>query len=181
MQGDSIDRMVAEWARRFPELDVSPLQVMGRLLLCAEYAQRALVAALRPLDLSYADFDVLNTLRRRDDPNGTSPGELARSALITSGAMTARLDRLSRAGLVERRPDPDDRRGVLIGLTGRGDELAREALTAVLAADVEFLAPLPTGRQDRLARELAAILRPQERGSRRSPALPVDQGPNDAL
>jgi DNA-binding MarR family transcriptional regulator len=111
--------------------------------------------ALQPLGLSYADFDVLNTLRRRGDPHGTNPKALAASALITSGAMTSRLDRLEGAGLVERRPDPSDRRAILVRLTPAGQERATRALDAVLAADRRFLEPL--GPDDR--RAAAAVLK----------------------
>jgi DNA-binding MarR family transcriptional regulator len=158
MSADQVDVMVAQWAEREPGLDVSALEVVGRLLLSAEKLQRALVAALRPLGLSYGDFDVLNTLRRRNDPRGTNPRDLAESALITSGAMTARLDRLDRAGLVERHLDSSDRRQVLVRLTEKGDRLAAEALRAVLAADAEFLAPLDDSRRRSLANTLRQLL-----------------------
>jgi DNA-binding MarR family transcriptional regulator len=80
-------------------------------LLCAHHLQHDLVAALRPFDQSLGDFDVINTLRRRGDERGTNPRELARSSLITSGAMTARLDRFQKAGLIVRVPDAADGRG----------------------------------------------------------------------
>ncbi|MFI0463255.1 MarR family winged helix-turn-helix transcriptional regulator [Saccharopolyspora sp. 5N102] len=159
---DSVDRMVAEWGRRAPSLDVAPLQVIGRLLRWAEHGQRAIRDALRPLGLSYGDFDVLNTLRRRDDPDGTNPRDLARSSLVTSGAMTARLDRLVEAGLVARATDPSDRRAVLVRLTDRGERLATEALEAVLAADEELLAPLDDAQREQLAALLKTSLAPHE-------------------
>ncbi|PRY01657.1 MarR family winged helix-turn-helix transcriptional regulator [Allonocardiopsis opalescens] len=156
MAEDSIDRMVGEWARSAPELDAGVLHVVGRLFRSAEIGQRMIAEALRSLGLSYGDFDVLNTLRRRGEPAGTKPTELARSSLITSGAMTARLDRLDRLGLVRRERDPDDRRGVLVHLTERGERVAEQALDAVLAADERFLAPLDADRRA----QLAAILKP---------------------
>jgi len=97
MPPDSVDRIIAAWAERDPTVDARPLAVVGRLLLCAHHCRNALVAALEPFGLSFGDFDVINTLRRRGDKVGTNPRDLARSALITSGAMTARLDRLERA------------------------------------------------------------------------------------
>jgi DNA-binding MarR family transcriptional regulator len=149
METDSVDRIVDAWAHRDPELDASPLEVVGRLLVCAGYLERAIVAALEPFGLSFGDFDVLNTLRRRGERNGTKPRDLAQSSLITSGAMTSRLDRLERAGLIARNPDPADRRGVLIRLTEEGEMLAKRALDAVIAADEAFLEPL--GQQQRKA------------------------------
>lgn len=152
------------WAAREPGLDTSPLEVVGRLLLCAGHLERALVAALEPLGVSFGDFDVINTLRRRSDPSGTNPRDLARSSLITSGAMTARLDRLARRGLIERAPDPADGRAVLVRLTGRGEQLADRALHAVLAADEAFLAPLEPAQREAAASLLKCLLVRCERG-----------------
>lgn len=158
MRADSVDRIVEAWAERDPELDASPLEVVGRLLLCAEHVERDIVAALRPFGLSFADFDVINTLRRRNDERGTNPKDLARSSLITSGAMTARLDRLERARLITRAPDPGDRRGVLIRLTGEGEALAERSLRAVIAADEAFLEPLDREQRDSVATALRRLL-----------------------
>jgi DNA-binding MarR family transcriptional regulator len=158
MTTDSVDEIVRAWAARDPDVDATPLEVVGRLLLCARHLDAALVAAVAPFGLSFGDFDVLNTLRRRGDPDGTNAGELARSSLITSGAMTSRLDRLARAGLIERTPDPVDRRGVLVRLTARGDRLAREALRAVIAADEAFLEPLDPAQRAATADLLKRLL-----------------------
>jgi DNA-binding MarR family transcriptional regulator len=158
MSADSVDSIVEAWAERDPGLDASPLEVVGRLLLCAGHVERDIVAALRPFGLSFADFDVINTLRRRGDERGTNPGDLARSSLITSGAMTARLDRLERAGLITRAPDPRDRRGVLIRLTDAGEALAERSLRAVIAADEAFLEPLDRERRDSVAAALRQLL-----------------------
>ncbi len=161
---DSVDRIIEAWAQRDPKFDASPLEVVGRLLLCAAHLDRAIVAALQPFGLNFGDFDVLNTLRRRGDEEGTNPRELARAALITSGAMTSRLDRLERAGLIERRPDPTDRRGVLVRLTDRGDRLAEESLRAVIAADEAFLEPLSRRQRDSVAAALKQLLLRSEPG-----------------
>jgi DNA-binding MarR family transcriptional regulator len=162
---DSVDDIVQAWAARDPTVDASPLEVVGRLLICARQLDQALVAALEPLGLSFGDFDVINTLRRRGDRDGTNPRELARAALITSGAMTARLDRLERAGLIERAPDPADRRGVRVRLTRRGDRLARQALRAVIEADEEFLAPLDPDQRETAAALLKQLVVRHERGA----------------
>ena len=164
MPTDSVDRLVRTWAERDPQLDASPLEVVGRLLLCAGHLERAIVEALQPFGLSFGDFDVLNTLRRRGDDEGTNPRDLARSSLITSGAMTSRLDRLERAGLVRRGPDPADRRGVLVRLTEQGERLAEQSLHAVLAADEAFLEPLSARQRDTLAAGLKQLLLRSEPG-----------------
>jgi DNA-binding MarR family transcriptional regulator len=161
---DSVDRIIQAWAERDPRVNASPLEVVGRLLLCASHLERAIVAALEPLGLSFADFDVLNTLRRRGDDQGTKPRDLARSSLITSGAMTSRLDRLERAGLVRRTPDPTDRRGVLVQLSERGEQLAETSLQAVIAADEAFLEPLSRRQRDVVAAALKQLLLRSEPG-----------------
>ncbi|HZO67385.1 MAG TPA: MarR family transcriptional regulator [Kribbellaceae bacterium] len=158
MDKDSVDRMIEAWADADPTLDPRPLEVVGRLLLCAQHCQQQLVAALRPLDLSFGDFDVLNTLRRRADPHGTNPSQLAQSSLITTGAMTARLHRLERSGLITRVPDRGDGRAVRIRLTARGSRLARKALQAVLEADEAFLEPLQMQQRDTVASILKLLL-----------------------
>ncbi|MQA85333.1 MAG: MarR family transcriptional regulator [Streptosporangiales bacterium] len=158
MDVDHVDRMVEAWARVEPGLDVAPLEVAGRLLRCAALLERAIDEALRPLGLSFGDFDVINTLRRRGEPAGTNPKALASSALITSGAMTSRLDRLERAGLLERRPDPSDRRAILVRLTPAGEELAVRTLDAVLAADRRFLDPLSPDDRKAVAAALRRLL-----------------------
>jgi DNA-binding MarR family transcriptional regulator len=158
MGTDAVDRIIAAWAERDPQLDASALEVVGRLLLCSGHLQRAIVDALRPLGLSFGDFDVLNTLRRRGDPDGTNPSELAQSSLITTGAMTSRLDRLERAGLVTRVPSPTDRRAVLVRLTARGERLAEQALVAVIATDEAFLEPLTERQRVWLAGSLKRLL-----------------------
>ncbi len=164
METDSVDRIIEAWAERDPRVDARPLEVVGRLLLCAAHLERAIVAALRPLGLSFGDFDVLNTLRRRGGDQGTKPRDLAQSSLITSGAMTSRLDRLERAALIERRPDPRDRRGVLVQLTEQGEQLAEESLHAVIAADEAFLEPLSRRQRDSVASALKLLLLRSEPG-----------------
>src|SRR5918999_3299717 len=125
--------MIKAWAERDPPLDTSPLEVVGRLRLCNAHLERSMVAALRPFGLSLGEFDVINTLRRRGDEEGTKPTDLAQSALITSGAMTSRLDRLERAGLIERRPDPGDRRGGVGPLPREGGRPSPGALPGGVA------------------------------------------------
>jgi DNA-binding MarR family transcriptional regulator len=165
MPTDSVDRIIQAWAQRDPRVDARPLEFVGRLLLCAEHCRRDLVAALRPFDLSFGDFDVVNTLRRRGDEQGTNPTDLAASSLITTGAMTSRLDRLERAGLIARTPDPADGRGVRVRLTARGEQLAEQALQAVIAADEAFLQPLDQRQRDAVASALKLLLLHHEAGA----------------
>jgi DNA-binding MarR family transcriptional regulator len=158
VESDSVDRIVQAWRASAPELDSSILQVTGRLLLCAGYYERAVIAILRPFGLSIADFDVLNTLRRVADERGSKPTDLARASLITTGAMTSRLDRLDRSGLISRTSDPGDRRGVLVRLSARGTEIATQALDAVIAGSEEFFAPVSAAQRESLASALRLLL-----------------------
>jgi DNA-binding MarR family transcriptional regulator len=156
--------MASEWAAAAPDLDVSPLDVAGRLLRLAAHLQRDIDATLATVDLSFGDFDVLNTLRRSGGGDGLNPTALARAALITSGAMTTRLDRLEARGLVERRPDPADRRGSIIRLTRRGRSRAEAALDLVLAADRRLVAPLSPRQTQTLVPLLRHLLSTAEQG-----------------
>jgi DNA-binding MarR family transcriptional regulator len=158
VERDSVDRIVQAWSRRDPQLDSSSLEVTGRLVLCASYYERAVIAVLQPFGLSIADFDVLNTLRRVGDQHGSKPTDLARSSLITTGAMTSRLDRLERSGLIRRMPDPTDRRGVLVRLTSQGSKVARQALQELIAANQVFLEPLSGQQRESLASALKLLL-----------------------
>ncbi len=158
MDSDSVDRIVQAWQERDPQLDSSSLEITGRLLLCAGYYERTVGAVLRRFELSVADFDVLNTLRRVGDHQGSKPSNMARSSLITTGAMTSRLDRLERAGLIRRAPDPVDRRGVLVRLTPHGSKVARQALHELIAANQIFLEPLTGQQRDSIAAALKQLL-----------------------
>jgi DNA-binding MarR family transcriptional regulator len=157
-KSDSVDRIVQAWRKRDPHLDSSTLEITGRLLLCAGYYERTVSTILQPFGLSIADFDVLNTLRRVSDQHGSKPSDMARSSLITTGAMTSRLDRLERAGLIRRTPDPADRRGVLVRLTPRGSKVARQALHELIATNQTFLEPLSGQQRDRIASALKQLI-----------------------
>jgi DNA-binding MarR family transcriptional regulator len=167
VDSDSVDRIVQAWRKRDPQLDSSTLEVTGRLILCAGYYQRAVLAVLQPFGLSIADFDVLNTLRRVGDQHGSKPSDMARSSLITTGAMTSRLDRLEQAGLIRRTPDPADRRGLLVRLTPRGSKVAKQALQELIAANQAFLKPLSGQQRKSIASALKQLLLHHEPDDRR--------------
>lgn len=153
-----MDRIVERWGVAEPELDAGNLEVIGRILLCAARIEARRERALKPLRLSSADFDVLVTLLRIRSPQGTNPTELVENCMVTSGAITSRLDRLERAGLVERRPDPSDGRSVRVVLTRRGDRTAREAIDAVFAEHDRVLEPLTAKERAAAASVLRRLL-----------------------
>ena len=154
-QLDRIDQARAQWAREVPDLDTSPMEVIGRILRAEHLADTSIRQVLRRYDLDRGGFDLLATLRRSGPPHQLTPTALYRDLVLTSGAVTHRVDALARAGLVERIPDPADRRGSLVGLTERGRAVADEAMAANLRCEARLAATL--GDADR--RALAALLR----------------------
>ena len=117
---DEVDELLAAWRRERPELDIAPLAVLSRVSRLARHLDRARRAAFAEHGLEAFEFDVLAALRRAGPPYELSPGQLVRETLVGSGTMTNRLDRLEARGLVRRRPDPADGRGVRVRLTARG-------------------------------------------------------------
>lgn len=112
---DEVDRLVAAWRRERPDLDVEPLEVLSRVSRLARHLDRARRLAFSEHGLEPWEFDVLTSLRRAGAPYQLSPGQLLTQTLVTSGTMTNRIDRLAKKGLVERLPDPSDRRGSWCG------------------------------------------------------------------
>ncbi len=166
---DPIDLILKQWANERPELDSSGFAVVGRILLLGKLLESRVTQALAPLGLSA--FDVLATLRRQGAPFSLSPTQLSRATLLTSGAMTSRLDRLEEAKLVRRSPDPEDRRGVCVALTDQGRELVDRAIVKRFEEALDAVSQLPPADQVSLAellRSLTASLtatQPQEQSS----------------
>jgi DNA-binding MarR family transcriptional regulator len=150
-QMDRADLAIEQWARERPDLPSLPMAVLGRL---SEAAERIMRDHLNPLfaasGLQPGEFDVLATLRRSGDPCMLSPTRLYEAAMISSGGMTNRLDRLERAGLIERRPDPADRRGKLIALTEAGRRVIDETITRHVANEERLLSALTAAEQQTL-------------------------------
>ncbi|MDH6136366.1 DNA-binding MarR family transcriptional regulator [Kitasatospora sp. MAA4] len=157
---DEVDRLVAAWRRERPDLDVQPLQVLSRVSRLARHLDRARRAAFAEHGLEPWEFDVLTALRRAGEPYQLSPGQLLTQTLVTSGTMTNRIDRLAGKDLVQRLPDPDDRRGVLVRLTETGQERADQALAGLLAHERELLSQLTGGQQNELAGLLRQLVAP---------------------
>lgn len=161
---DHLDAIERQWARERPDLDVSALVLLGRLFRAAHLADAELGSRIRRHDLEPGWFDLLAALRRCGVPYELNPTELMRTTLLSSGGMTKRIDRLEAEGLVERRPDPGDRRGTLIRLTRRGKELIDAALESHLANEEELLGSLSPAERRRLDALLRKLLAGLERG-----------------
>ncbi|SDQ49230.1 DNA-binding transcriptional regulator, MarR family [Thermostaphylospora chromogena] len=157
---DEVDRLVTAWRKERPDLDVEPLHVFSRVSRLARHLDRARRAAFAEHDLEPWEFDVLTALRRAGPPYELSPGALLRATLVTSGTMTNRIDRLAAAGLVRRRPDPGDRRGVLVSLTEAGRTRVDAAFTDLLRREQALLAALPHRDRRTLADLLRTLLAP---------------------
>jgi DNA-binding MarR family transcriptional regulator len=156
---DEVDRLVEAWHRERPDLDLEPMEVLSRVSRVSRQLDVARRSAFADHDIEQWEFDVLAALRRAGPPYQLSPGRLLRETLVTSGTMTNRVDRLEGRGLVERLPDPRDRRGVLVRLTARGRETVDGALAGLLELERPLLGALGDEERDQLAgllRKLAA-------------------------
>lgn len=152
---DEVDRIVAAWRHERPDLDVSPMEILSRVTRLSRQLDRARKSSFSEYVIEGWAFDVLSALRRSGEPYQLSPSTLLQETLVTSGTMTNRIDRLVTAGWVERLPDPDDRRGVLVRLTEAGRATVDSALADLLVKERDILAGLtPAGR-----RKLASLLR----------------------
>ena len=148
---DRIDIARAQWGRERPDLDPAWTALLGRITDAGELAMRNLNPVFAAAGLQPGEFDVLAALRRAGEPFALSPGALCRTAMLSSGAMTNRIDRLEAAGLVERRPDPRDRRARLVALTGRGRAVIDEVIGAHVANELRLLSPLTGAEREALA------------------------------
>jgi DNA-binding MarR family transcriptional regulator len=157
---DEVDEIVARWRSERPDLDVTPLQVLSRVSRLAKHLDRARRSAFAAHGLETWEFDVLSALRRQGPPYQLSPGALLRATLVTSGTMTNRIDRLAASGLVSRRPDTQDKRGVLVQLTDAGRRTVDNAFAALLAGEEALLRGLDAGQQEQLAGLLRILLVP---------------------
>lgn len=155
---DEVDRLVAEWKRERPDVDTSPLQVLSRVSRLARHLDRERRGAFAAHELEQWSFDVLATLRRAGTPYELTPGSLLRRTLVSSGAMTNRLDRLEDAGLVQRGPDPEDRRGVLVRLTPAGKRRVDACLSDLVGRERQLLSPLGAADEELLADFLRRML-----------------------
>ncbi|MBT2368984.1 MarR family transcriptional regulator [Streptomyces sp. ISL-10] len=155
---DHVARIQAEWARERPDVDVGPQGVIGRLHRLGGLLTERLCLVYRRYGLGEGDFDVLAALRRAGPPFERAPGELAAHTMVTTGAMTKRIDRLERDGLVTRRRAEDDGRGRVVALTPAGRELIDRAFTDHMRNERELLDALTPQEAAQLEKLLTAWL-----------------------
>ena len=159
---DEVDRLVEAWQRERADLDLRPMEVLSRVTRLGHHLDRARRQAFAEHDIESWEFDVLAALRRAGAPYELSPGRLLRETLVTSGTMTNRVDRLEARGLVERLPDPKDRRGVLVRLTDAGRSTVEGALEGLLSRERDLLTGLGPDDQRQLATLLRSLVVPFE-------------------
>lgn len=157
---DEVDDLVGGWRAERPDLDVEPLGILSRISRLARHLDRERRDAFAGHGLQVWEFDMLSALRRQGPPYRLSPGALMRATLVTSGTMTNRIGRLTESGLVSRRPDQQDRRGVIVELTPRGAEVVDAALAELMVRERELLRWLDGTERGELAALLRRLLAP---------------------
>ena len=155
---DAVDVIVDQWRRERPDLDPAAKHLTGRVIRLASVFQNAYTQAFAPLGLSEGDYGVLVTLRRAGEPHRLTPSDLARSQMMTSGGMTAAIDRLERKGLVTRLPNPNDRRGSLVQLTGEGRTAVDRAMELHSSAESQLVGALSATERRTLEQLLRKLL-----------------------
>ncbi|MFJ6418343.1 MarR family winged helix-turn-helix transcriptional regulator [Paeniglutamicibacter sp. NPDC091659] len=154
---DQVDRILEQWQREKPELDVSPMAVIGRLSRAALAVESRLAGTFAHHGLDASSFDVLATLLRSGAPYKITPVKLAREAMISTSAVAQRLNKLEARGFVAREANPNDGRGTLVALTDTGKELIEKALPDHLKTERAILYPLNSEEQAVLALLLGRI------------------------
>ncbi|MET9729360.1 MarR family transcriptional regulator [Streptomyces sp. NPDC006458] len=155
---DAVDAIIGQWAAVRPDLDTTPMEVFGRIYRLARAMGDRMEKAYARFGISRGEFDVLATLRRSGEPYTLSPRQLSSTLMLTTGGMTGRLDKLERAGLLRRSPDPHDRRGLQVTLSDEGLALIDEAVGAGLDVQTEGLSELTEEQSAQLADLLRRLL-----------------------
>lgn len=155
---DRIDRITEQWQRERPDLDISPMGLIGRLGNITLHLSREMEKFFSQFDLNTSSFDVLATLRRAGNPYTLSPGEMLSTLMVTSGTMTNRIDQLEKAGWVIRKVNPQDGRSFLVSLTPQGLELINQVIEAHVNNQKRLVAGLSQQEQQALNALLKVFL-----------------------
>ena len=156
---DAVDKILKQWQNEMPELEAEHMVLFGRLKRCTALLTPKLEQVFNLYGLGSGAFDVLATLRRAGPPYCLTPTELFSSLMVTSGTMTTRLKSLETRGLIERLPNPQDARSLMVRLTPQGKVLVEEALFPHVANEKQLLAALPSDVRRRLEADLAVLMR----------------------
>jgi DNA-binding MarR family transcriptional regulator len=147
---DHVDLVLEQWSRQRPDVDTAGMAIVGRVSRLERVIEPLLAAVFRQHDLEAWEFDLLATLLRSGPPHRLTVSQLIEAAMITSGSMTNRIDRLEGRGLVQRRTHPTDRRVVIVALTRRGRAKVDGALAAHAANEVRMVSGLTAEEQEQL-------------------------------
>jgi DNA-binding MarR family transcriptional regulator len=158
MHEDAVDRIVHQWNRERPDLDVSVTHVLQRISRVYLLQSAAFAPVFGRFGITFGEFEVLAALLRSGPPHQMSPGDLVDAVVLSSGAMTNRIDRVEALGLVERLPDPSDRRGTLVHLTRKGERTVDAAVAGHIANEERLLAALSSTERRTLATLLRKLL-----------------------
>lgn len=163
---DEVDLLIDSWDKRLPDVDLTPLDVVSRFRRVWLRWNELRVGAFRSVGLATWEFDVLAALRRADEPHELSPAQLIDLTMIGSAAMTNRVDKLLQRGLIVRRANPGDGRGVLVRLTAEGISVVDNAMRELVRREEAELRPLSAGDRDTLVRILRILMdeAPRKRG-----------------
>ena len=155
---DAVDRIVRQWTEQRPDLNVSPMAIIGRISRIERMLDPLLTSVFRTFGLERWSFDVLASLRRSGEPYELTPTQLFNSLMLTSGAITYRIDEMVKGGFVDRTPDPEDRRGQRIRLTKLGRLTIDAAVAAHVQNEARILAHLSGKERTELTRLLRKLL-----------------------
>ncbi len=155
---DAIDRVVEQWLKEKPELDTQPMAIMGRLMRIAKHMETRVAVLHKQYDLKMGEFDVLATLRRSGAPYRLTPSALIGSMMLTSGAMTNRLDKLEKKGLISREHSKEDRRSVTVELTSEGLQLIDNLILEHVEVQHDFIRGLSDEEKVQVSKALKTLL-----------------------
>ncbi len=155
---DAIDRVVEQWVHEKPDLDTQPMAIMGRLMRIAKYMETRVADLHKQYELKMGEFDVLATLRRAGAPYRLTPSALIDSMMLTSGAMTNRLDKLEKKGLISREHSKEDRRSVTVELTSEGLKLIDNLIIEHVAVQQDFIRGLSDEEKAQVNKALKILL-----------------------
>lgn len=152
---DAVDRIVAQWKRERPDLEPGAKEITGRIVRLESLFQQRFAEVFAEFGMTEGDYGILAPLRRAGSPYQLTPAGLAKARMMSSGGLTPALDRLQQRNWIERTPNPNDRRSMLVRLTPAGKELIDTAMEAHVAAEHDLVRHLDPTQQ----RELVTLLR----------------------
>ncbi|MGH2753192.1 MAG: MarR family winged helix-turn-helix transcriptional regulator [Actinomycetota bacterium] len=170
MERDSVDRLNEDLASQYPAIDPAVEGIVNRIHRLSKYIKKSLGETAATLGLTIEDWDIIGNLHCLEGTRTMSPGRLSEKVQLSSGAMTNRLDRLERAGLIRRRPDPDDRRGIRVEPTETANELWARAVDIQAAKEKMFAQPLTPEEKEELNGLLRKMMLSFEQPQPREPA-----------